>query len=543
MASLRALSLVASLNAKEILFRFGLWAPDLPRDLMESVSKLVKANEPYWPKMEYGDIRILVEGHLSQYGPNYAFRTAVAARALKEKLHFGIEVVFNGYSHQWLAAKEVYQSFGIDKAIYLGTAMFPLNIGFYCFSRLIAIWYRAKLKSPEDILKITLNGIKVGDLIYDDIIREGPNKTVDTLDRRVTAAIARNLNYYFKYQRLFKRRVYAYYIATHTAYSEYGMLCRVALMNGVKVIETTDIQMSFYDRISSEILPTYHEGIRNSIVTDLRNGASKRDARLVRARAALKERLDANVSQVDVQNAYSGTIFSKAALKDELGIRNSHKIVFVMAHVFSDAPHLSSAMLHPDYYRWLSSTLDIAQRSSALNWIVKPHPSCAIYGEEGVVEGMVRNLASDKIYLCPPALNTKSIEACADALVTVHGTAGLEFSCLGIPVVLAGRPFYSGFGFTLEPDSIAQYDQALINLRNVSPLSEKGENRALEVYAIWEALFDWNNPIVTSDVVANVWGNGRPRNLEQSYTMIADNLRAANPRKLKLWEFAQTVAE
>jgi hypothetical protein len=173
--------------------------------------------------------------------------------------------------------------------------------------------------------------------------------------------------------------------------------------------------------------------------------------------------------------------------------------------------------------------------------VIKPHPSVSIYGEEGVVEKMVENLVSRNVSICPTDLNTRSLSDCADALVTVHGTAGLEFSCLGVPAVLAGSPFYSGFGFTIEPGSIAQYESTLLMLDKVTALRQDQVDRALEVYAIWDRQFDWNNPIITTDVLANVWGSGRPRNLEKAYQLITDNLRVSDPRKLKLWEFAQSV--
>ena len=139
-------------------------------------------------------------------------------------------------------------------------------------------------------------------------------------------------------------------------------------------------------------------------------------------------------------------------------------------------------------------------------------------------------------------LNTKSISTCADAIVTVHGTAGLEFACLGVPVVLAGRPFYSGFGFTTEPESVTDYERELLALKDISPLSESQVKKALEVYSIWDRQFDWNNPIITPDVLANVWGSGMARDLGRAFSLMTQNLRTTDPRRLKLWAFAQMVA-
>ena len=526
---------------KELAFLAGVWSPKVPVDIDESISEFVTANKPYWPELNCRDRGILIEGHLSQYGPNYLLRTAVAARAIQEKTNLDIEVIFNGFSHQWVSSKKAYRSFGIDKWVHMGNYFFVSNFAYYFLSRVFAVWHVSRLNSPEDILKITFNSIKVGDLIYDDVLRNAKQKTIETINGHVRKAIANSFYYYLQYRQLFKRRSYTYYVATHTAYSEYGLLCRVALMNGVKLIETTDIQMAFYEQISNERLPTYHDGIKNSILSGLKGFHLELEKLRVDAKQSLHLRLDSKIMQIDAQKAYVGKIYNKSELEQKLGIEHGRKIVFVLAHVFSDAPHLSSAMLHADYYQWLSTTLDICAKSTGVSWIIKPHPSSAIYGESGLVERMVQDVKSSNVLICPADLNTKSLSTCSDALITVHGTAGLEFSCLGMPVVLAGKPFYSGFGFTNEPHNKADYEKTLIGLSDIVPLTSDQINKALEVYAIWNQQFDWHNPIITSKVLANVWGSEVPRNLLEAYRLITENLRVTDPRKLKLWEFVQGV--
>lgn len=530
---------------RELQFRAGVWSPTESSEIDKSVSEFIATNKLYWPERIGGKQGILIEGHLSQYGPTYLFRTALAARAIQEKTNLDIEVVFPGYSYQWVLAEKIYGSFGINKRVYLGSFSFITKLFLFSLSRILAVWHISRLSSPEDILKITFSSIKVGDLIYDDVIREREtrSKTIESINRDVKRCIVRSLFYYLQYKLLFKKRSYSYYISTHSAYSEYGLLCRVALMSGVKVIETTDIQMSFYDKISNNQLPTYHDGIRNSISTSLNGDHAKLDRLHVAASESLHLRLDSKINQIDAQKAYCGRVYTKAEFRQELGIKQEQKIVFVLAHVFADSPHLSSAMLHADYYQWLASTLDVCARSTDVSWIIKPHPSSFLYGEDGLVETMVANLEASNVFICPADLNTKSLSLCADALVTVHGTAGLEFSCLGIPVVLAGKPFYYGFGFTIEPSSREDYERQLLEIADIAPLTENQVKKALEVYAIWDEQFDWHNPIITSEVQANVWGSGVPRDLAKAYHLLAENLRVTDPRELKLWKFVQDVVK
>lgn len=538
-------AIVASIFAiiKEFIFTLGLWSPSLSNRLEAAISGFIAANTRYWQKQKPGVATILIEGHLSQYGPNYLFRTAVAGLAVQNRIGGDIDVVYNGYRHEWILADKIYNSFGIAGGIHLGSVFFFRNFVYYFASFLLAAKYTLKIKAPRDILDITFGSLKVGDLIYDDVIRNTKRPTIETIDRHVTKAIARSLFHYLQYKKLFSTRPYKYYISTHTAYSQYGLLCRLSLLNGAKVIETSDIQMSLFSTMTNQRLPTYHEGINASIRQAFSERTEHNKNITIQSKKSLRSRLEAEIGQVDVKKAYTGKIYSRRDLEIALGIPENNKIAFILAHVFSDSPHISSGMLYSDYYQWLKKTLSICLKSQGVSWIVKPHPSSDLYNEAGLVEKMISDVASDNIHLCPQDLNTKSLEQCADGIVTVHGTAGLEYSCLGIPTLLAGRAFYSGFGFTIDPESVDAYERHLLTFGDIHPLSSEQINNALLVYGIWDQQFDWKNPIVTSEVLSYVWGNGHPRDLPKAYEVITRNLSCSDPRHLKLWKFAQSCVD
>jgi len=308
------------------------------------------------------------------------------------------------------------------------------------------------------------------------------------------------------------------------------------------VIETSDIQMSVYTSIGDRDLPTYHQGINAQIRAALNNEQDIFEERQACAKESLRCRLSSKVKQIDAQKAYSGKIYSKQALRDAMGICGNGKIGFLAAHVFCDSPHLSSSMLHDDYYCWLIESINSCANADGIDWFVKPHPASALYGEQGMVEEVVREKGARNIHVCPYDLSTSSLCECADIILTVHGTIGIEYSCFGIPTILAGTPFYAGFGFTYEPKSIDEYNSMITNAASLDRLSASQVNMALQVYAIWERQFDWNNPIITSDVLAHVWGSGVPRDLEKAYDAIVENLRNNNPRDLKLWHFVRSFS-
>ena len=526
---------------KELLFLIGLWSPSKNQDFEETLKKFFIINQKFWNRKKSKEVNVLIEGHLSEYGPNYLYRTALAAKAIEEKTNGAtIEILVNGFSHEWKSSAQAYKSFGIDKWIYLGRKLLiiePILVTLAVFNAGISF---LKLRDPKSILDIKIDNIKVGDLIYDQVLRSIQKGTIKKIDFNVYKTMIRSWHYFYQYKLLFFFKNYDYYIATHTAYPEYGILCRQALKNNIIVIETSDIQMSMYDENTRNFVPTYHQGINLSISNDIKRSKIPLDKTYKIAREKLSKRFDNELDQIDSQKAFTGNVYDRESLNKKINFGSNKKIGFVFTHIFVDSPHLSESMLFPDYYVWLEKTLEYCSNSKDVTWIIKPHPSSASYGEKGMVEKMISSVNSSNIFICPDDFNTKSIINCADMIITVHGTAGLEFSCLGIPVILGGTPFYSGFGFAIEPKSIEEYENIIMNANLLSYLSKEKILKALQVFEAWERQFDWNNPIIDSRIQARVWGSGVDRDLKIAYEILNENLKSNDPRELKLWHFVSS---
>jgi len=81
------------------------------------------------------------------------------------------------------------------------------------------------------------------------------------------------------------------------------------------------------------------------------------------------------------------------------------------------------------------------------------------------------------------SFNSRSLLNCADAVITVLGTAGMEFAALGaIPSILAGVTYYSGFGFTIEPKNQDEYFKTLDSIENIGRLTKEQQDMARRVF-------------------------------------------------------------
>jgi capsule polysaccharide export protein KpsC/LpsZ len=234
--------------------------------------------------------------------------------------------------------------------------------------------------------------------------------------------------------------------------------------------------------------------------------------------------------QIDVKNAYKNkkTYTKKESLELHSNFSEKKINVFVMAHAFSDAPHVGEDLLFKDYYDFLNKTLIELNKNSDVNCFVKAHPSSHMWGEKGGVEDILEKNKLNNVCILPPDYNTNSVIDIADVIVTAKGTAGLEFSCAGIPAITAGKGYYHGFGICHEPDSVDEYYTALRKIKGIRRLDDDKIRRALIV------LYHSFNNIYHSDVLPQV--QIRPGDNYQSmyrgkFSEMVTNLENGTPMK------------
>ncbi|MHC4124672.1 MAG: hypothetical protein ACYSSI_13940, partial [Planctomycetota bacterium] len=86
------------------------------------------------------------------------------------------------------------------------------------------------------------------------------------------------------------------------------------------------------------------------------------------------------------------------------------------------------------------------------------------------------------IQFLPDDVNATSLPGIVNAILTVYGNAGLEYSCFGIPCILGGESLYSGYGFTHEPRTQEEYFKLLKNAHTLKPLNSSQIEKA-KVYS------------------------------------------------------------
>ncbi len=333
----------------------------------------------------------------------------------------------------------------------------------------------------KQVRETTMEGLPVGDLIYDQYLRRSRRPTIERYDRDLAWHFRRAAALVSAFKRLFRSREISFVVVDHLVYLRWGILARMALAMGATVISHHGRSSPVYARIHrpGNGLPLFEAMYQprhfQRLFTACGKQMAERGYEIVRR--YYQEKKPHKHTLVDGTNY---RLYDRNGLLEQLGLSPGKPVVFIMAHTMTDAPHAMGRLLFDDYHHWLKTTLEMAAQIQSVNWVVKEHPFATVYtGRNDSLEMATPYAAAyTNIGCCPADFHPGGLMDCADALVTARGTAGLEAAVFGKPCVLAGKSAYSGHGFTVEPATVQDYRRQLQALSSPRALPAAAVMRA-----------------------------------------------------------------
>jgi hypothetical protein len=230
---------------------------------------------------------------------------------------------------------------------------------------------------------------------------------------------------------------------------------------------------------------------------------------------------------------------SRGEIVSQLGLDPGKKTSIVFAHIFWDATFFYGENLYLDYQRWFVETIRMANKNTAVNWLIKLHPvnvwrleadgvSNERYSEIVALEQAGIELAPHVHLLLPDTnISTWSLFQLGDYCVTVRGTVGIEMAAQGKRVITAGSGHYSNRGFTTTPRTIAEYEEMILNIEKLPPASVDERRHALRYayWQLWKKPFNFGTFSIEYSSDRNVFHplNGRPNFLETNADKFFEN--------------------
>ncbi|MEJ0037605.1 MAG: hypothetical protein WDO68_16285 [Gammaproteobacteria bacterium] len=304
------------------------------------------------------------------------------------------------------------------------------------------------LSNRDDVLRIENNGVALGDLIYDSFLRFKPAPTLDPRDIYLLFVIRQALRDVRRCALYFRQHKPALFLTSYTTYVQHGVPARMAVRAGIPVFSFGNFQ-EIAKRLSVEdvVHPRNPDGYRIGFAR-----LHDRAAALAQAERNLRDRVSGKIDNATAYMRSSAYAESGEPVPDVRGAA----VIFL--HDFFDSPHCYRWMLFPDFWVWITTTLEIARRIG-LKVFVKPHPNQIVASVE--VADELRRRFPDVAFLSPSITNRQLAEAGMACGITVYGTVAHELAFLGVPTVGSGDHPHIGFDFCRTSRTLEDYERAL----------------------------------------------------------------------------------
>ncbi|NNN48627.1 hypothetical protein [Vibrio sp. 2-2(8)] len=334
--------------------------------------------------------------------------------------------------------------------------------------------------------EIKVEGVEIGDLVYDQYLRYTNLPTVRKLTINYTLYIYNAIFYFYRYLDVLKENNVTDVILSHGVYAEYGILARVAssLSRDIKIYQWFNLNpmnVSVHTANKEYVRkPRYYEP--NVMERILKN--NDRNDLLAEYSHIMRSRMEGDdKNQIDVAFVYKGNeINSKTDFIEQYSPDSNKKNIFIYAHAFVDSVRYSHWSLYSDYYTWLYETLfNLVEESKISNIYIKPHPSESMYKCNVTVKDTIDDINSRYgaafVYL-DKKVHNRVIFNISNTIITSNGTVALEAVCYGIPVLVAGSTLYERADTVCQPNTIDEYVNCLRDIGNIKHPTEETIERA-----------------------------------------------------------------
>jgi hypothetical protein len=264
---------------------------------------------------------------------------------------------------------------------------------------------------------------------------------------------------------------------SHGVYADWGPALKNSIKSGIPVVSyvTSYLQNHFYFGKMNAELSTFQdmsaEAWKAHSSRELTRQQEDRLLRFIRHRYVKHESHDMK----GLLKAYSG---NTSEIRRKLGIVEGVPVWGIITHVTWDSVVDYYPMVFDSLEQWLSVTLETAARITDVQWVIKIHPSekndNPLTGAQALVQRKFADLPPHmKLIGMDDDISPLDFFDAVDGGVTVFGTAGLELSLSGKPVILAGTPPYAQKGFTHDARDRHHYVRLL---EDASKLARLGKN-------------------------------------------------------------------
>jgi len=369
----------------------------------------------------------------------------------------------------------IYSSFGVSKFIAIHPSQAQRDRAESLLEGLLP-----QLVSKEALENVQIDGVWIGDLIYDTYLRRFHRPTVDLRCPEFIGFLRESVELFVYWHDFFRNHDVRGINVSHCVYN-LAMPLRIAIQNAVPAFQSSATHIY---RLNKDNYFAYNDF----------HCFPQRFAKLPaevqeRGLKEAKQRIDRRFAgEVGVDMSYSTKSAYGAARHKRLLATSSRKKILIATHCFFDSPHSYGKNVFPDFYEWLSFLGSISEQTD-YDWYIKTHPDY-LPGTKQIIDDFIRRFPRFSL-LPSDASHLQIVGEGIDFALTVYGTIGFEYAALGIPVInnSPNNP-HVAYGFNLHAKSVHEYRQLLMGLNNLNFTINKKD--VLQYYFM-RYIFNTNN--------------------------------------------------
>jgi hypothetical protein len=314
---------------------------------------------------------------------------------------------------------------------------------------------RNRVHNIHDLMSLTINGILIGDLVYDRYLAINHVPTVEINSKLFNECLDECLFYFFRWQQYLSKSEIKALCVSHSVY-HFGIPLRIAINREIEVFQ---VSVEAVYRLSRNRQFAYMEEfdfhrLFESLPEDVRQkGIEDAKHQLVQHCTG---KLSSAVPYLTVSS------FNNEPIKIRKDDASDKITVLVATHDFYDSPHVFGEFFYSDFFHWLHRLGEISNETN-YEWLIKTHPYLRGDGRE-----ILKKLCNQypKFTLLGQDVSHNSILAKGvDFALTVYGTIAMEYACFGIPTINASinNP-HESYKFSMTPKDKDEYEDLLYNL-------------------------------------------------------------------------------
>lgn len=331
------------------------------------------------------------------------------------------------------------------------------------------------LELPDDIPAYTL---------YDTVLKLASNPQPPLDHPLWTETLAETLRNRSIYRRELLRRPVSHVALSHPWKNEWATLVWLALKQNIPAFHLTGfcegMRIRRFQTTVDYATPVEH--LTRAAFECLPRPAQH--ALIAAGENDLRRRATGRSSDLNVRHAFDPRkrIADRDAARAALSGQTDRPVAVVYSHVWFDFPHTFAMRNFVDFRDWMETTLREIVAIDDVVWLLKPHPTEEWYGRFKLAQ--LAGTLPSHVRMLPTDTDSQTTMTAADAIVTVHGTVGLEAAAAGIPVILADRSYYSDWGVAHVAADKADYLRLLRAAGTLIPPDSGARDRAKACFAL-----------------------------------------------------------